>query len=290
VVGVNVELDPDINSETKKITVDPQPTALESNTYRKTSESKPAVGGRPGAVPNEVPSNAPRDITTISHQESTLDENREQQTSVAGHEETVRRKAPLIPTMVTASIWLPKSYFKTLWHQQNPTAEGEDPKVPDPAELEAIEKEVTTKISESIVRTLPPPGAGESPFPQVHVSTYDDAPLIPIEPPATSATALAWLADNWQTIGLLLVGLASLLILRSMIRSTTPTPEAAPVVLSHASPLEEADEEEPEAEQVMLQRRSSPTGASLREELTAMVREDPDAAANVLRTWIGDAA
>ncbi len=66
VVGVNVELDPELGSESRKVVVDPQPTALESNTYRKTSENRPSPGGRPGAVPNEVPSNTPRDIASIS--------------------------------------------------------------------------------------------------------------------------------------------------------------------------------------------------------------------------------
>ena len=45
-----------------------------------------------------------------------------------------------------------------------------------------------------------------------------------------------------------------------------------------------------ESEPIILQRRTSSTGGSLRDELTTMVREDPDAAANVLRNWIGDAA
>ena len=53
------------------------------------------------------------------------------------------------------------------------------------------------------------------------------------------------------------------------------------------SPEEEEDEEEP---QVILQRKGESSGMSLRDELINMVREDPDAAANVLRTWIGDAA
>jgi flagellar M-ring protein FliF len=51
----------------------------------------------------------------------------------------------------------------------------------------------------------------------------------------------------------------------------------------------EEQQEEPEPHPV-LHRRGASSGSSLREELTAIVREDPDAAANVLRTWIGDAA
>ena len=290
VVGVNVELDSDLASETKKVTVDPQPTAVESNTYRKTAESKPAVGGRPGAVPNEVPSNAPRDIASVTNQETTLDENREKQVSVAGHEETIRKKAPLIPKFVTATVWIPKSYFRTLWHQQHPTPAGTEPKVLDDAELVQIENDVTKKISDSIVHTLPRPEVGDSPYPQVHVTSYDDIPTIPLESPSLSSTALAWLSINWRSIGLLLLGLASLVMLRGMIRAATSKAVTPAVSLPQLMPTEEPAEEESAEQPIVLQRRVASTGASLRDELTAMVREDPDAAANVLRTWIGDAA
>jgi flagellar biosynthesis/type III secretory pathway M-ring protein FliF/YscJ len=36
-------------------------------------------------------------------------------------------------------------------------------------------------------------------------------------------------------------------------------------------------------------RRSADGGPSLRDELSDLVKEDPDAAANILRTWIGQA-
>ena len=37
-------------------------------------------------------------------------------------------------------------------------------------------------------------------------------------------------------------------------------------------------------------RRFNFTGGEIKEELTALVRENPDAAASLLRNWIGDAA
>jgi flagellar M-ring protein FliF len=91
-------------------------------------------------------------------------------------------------------------------------------------------------------------------------------------------------------MGLLGVGLVSLFVLRSMIRSATPpvTSDAAQALPELAQVSDEPmDEEEAEA---MLHRRAPSTGATLQEELILMVRDDPDAAANVLRTWIGDAA
>jgi flagellar M-ring protein FliF len=50
---------------------------------------------------------------------------------------------------------------------------------------------------------------------------------------------------------------------------------------------EEEEENAPAAPR--LRRRRSKGGPSLRDELVEIVREDPDAAANILRNWIGTA-
>jgi flagellar M-ring protein FliF len=291
VVGVNVELDPELDSESRKVTVDGQPAAMETYNYRKVSENNPSPGGRPGTVANEVPSNTPRDIATIVHQESNLDENREEQVAVAGHEQTTHKKAPLIPTTVTATVLVPKSYFRKLWEQQHPTAAGAEPKTPDPVQLKSIEQAVTDTINKTVGRTLPPLEPGETAASRVEVSSYDDLPPPLIEPPTLAATAQDWFSDNWQSLALVGVGLLSLLMLRSMVRSNVPpTPVSHAQVSIPTKNTEEPAEESPELEPIMLNRRTPSTGASLRDELTAMVREDPDAAANVLRRWIGDAA
>ena len=289
VVGVNVEVDPELGSESRKVVVDPQPTAVESNTYRKTTENRPAPGGRPGAVPNEVASNTPRSISSVSAQESTLDENREQQVSVPGHEQTVRKKAPLIPTSVTATVLVPESYIENLWKQKNPEAtEG-----PKDGDLEPISTPLIESIKKTVLSTLPPPPADStSTTSLVEVTTFVDLPAPEVEPPSFATTAQYWFTNNWQNLGLGGLGLLSLLMLRSMVKSNVPAPATSSVALP-AAPKKAADEpvqDEPAPEPIILQRRQHPAGGSLRDELTAMVKEDPDAAANVLRTWIGDAA
>ena len=289
VVGVNVEVDPELGSESRKVVVDPQPTAVESNTYRKTTENRPAPGGRPGAVPNEVASNTPRSISSVSAQESTLDENREQQVSVPGHEQTVRKKAPLIPTSVTATVLVPESYIENLWKQKNPEAtEG-----PKDVDLEPISTPLIESIKKTVLSTLPPPPADStSTTSLVEVTTFVDLPAPEVEPPSFATTAQYWFTDNWQNLGLVGLGLLSLLMLRSMVKSNVPAPATSSVALP-AAPKKAADEpvqDAPAPEPIIMQRRPHPAGGSRRDELTAMVKEDPDAAANVLRTWIGDAA
>ena len=87
------------------------------------------------------------------------------------------------------------------------------------------------------------------------------------------------------------LGLVSLLMLRSIVRGgidATPAPaETHPTATPRASD-DENTEPTPTPPSRTLRRRES--GMSLRDELTELVREDPDAAAAILRSWIGNAS
>jgi flagellar M-ring protein FliF len=84
-----------------------------------------------------------------------------------------------------------------------------------------------------------------------------------------------------------MVGLAmfSLMMLRSMVRGTT-------VAMAPQKAEGPAGENEPIPEEKTIQPsqrlgKFSGSGPTLRDELSELVQEDPDSAANILRTWIG---
>jgi flagellar M-ring protein FliF len=187
-------------------------------------------------------------------------------------------------------VLVPKSYLAKLWHQENPGDPSAEPKEPGDAELQPIELKVKDKITKAVVRTLPPQDPTAPAASLVEVSSYEDLPPATLEPPTATASALAWVTDNWHRLALFGVGIVSLLMIRSMVRATAPAAPTSAPALSVVAPPEETREPAAAAEPPALNRRARATGSSLREELTTMVREDPDAAANVLRTWIGDAA
>ena len=93
--------------------------------------------------------------------------------------------------------------------------------------------------------------------------------------------ALAWLGNHWSTLGTGLLGLVSLVMLRSMVRSV-PAPEPVAASTPMAPDDDEIAEpvvgERPAAAKVTpaqrLKRREK-GGPSLREELVEVVREDP---------------
>ncbi len=296
-VNVNVEMSPELAHSTTSVKLDPKPVALSSSeSSRETTTQLPNHGGRPGALPNGV-GNQPVAVTTANTGtgESTSSESRSDQRNIAGHEQTIASSAPLAPRKVTAAIDVPSSYYAEVWRQRNPAPAGQQPKTPDSAMLAQIETETTKRIQETVRNLLPPVIEGTNPYPHITVSTYTDLPGQPIAPPALAALAQSWLADNWQTLATVGLGCFCLLMVRSMVRSSAarlaPTP-AATAAGAHAPRLAatpDADEE-PVEPAVALRKRFQSSGPDLKAELHELVKENPDAAANVLRMWIGDAA
>lgn len=298
VVGVNVELNTELDTHTQSTIFQPKTVPISSTDISEENTSTtPGPGGRPGSVPNGVGpgSNAPAQVATSSVGAQTQStKTRNDQKAIASSEQTSIHKLGLTPKHFTASIALPTSYFTKVWREQHPTPPGTPAKEPDAAELRKIEDDTRSTIEKSVVSLFPPVEKGTDKYPQVTVTTYTDLPRPPEVPPSTTDKATSWIAGNWQTVALVVVGLFSLVMLRGMLRpgpSASPAAAAAegtpaPQLAAIGGDDEAGDEDAPPARK----RRFRSTGSSLRDELTDMVKEDPSAAVNVLRNWIGDAA
>ena len=87
----------------------------------------------------------------------------------------------------------------------------------------------------------------------------------------------------------------SLMMLRSVVKAVPPAPAPAAPALTIASeePPTHAKEHHPPAEAAApaddRPRLRLKKGATIRDDLVEIVREDPDAAADILRAWIGKA-
>lgn len=304
IVNVNVELDPQLQSTSQKVVIDAKPTPIKSSeSTRENSTTQKQIGGRPGAEPNGVGNSAVAINTASIAPETTSNESKSEVNSAVGHEQSTLVKAGLTPTRVTAAILIPQSHFLKVWQSRNATADGAAPKAPEAAELSKIETEVSKKVNEVVVNLLPTVPEGTNPYPQIKVESYADFAK-PAPPAITLAdNALAWFGDNWQTLGMLMVGLFALLMVRSMVNSSGTSPAAAAATASahaaghgggHGGAAGDADgaDEGDEAPAVisMLKRNFDPNTPNLKEELRDLVKEDPDAAAAILRNWIGDAA
>ena len=297
VVGVNVELDPRINQTSNTQTYNqPQPVRTTNTTSKLTSRSAP-TGGRVGAVPNGGLGNRAEEVAvTQGGSESTSSESHEESVAVIGHETVNTVEAGMTPTAVTVAIQVPASYFRTIWQERNPARAGQPPAQPEAADLKHIETEEAGRIQKSVMNLIPRLSAGKDPYQRVEVNSYLDAPIAEAVTPTTVQQATNWLSSNWTTLLTAAMALLALVFVRSTLRQAKQAPaqgESSPLVLAAEAGADEAADQAGEDAAVVnhaLKRRFQTAGPNLRDELADLVREDPDAAANILSTWIGDAA
>ena len=249
-----------------------------------------APGGRPGLVAQGAMVNQSATVTGPSSGGSseTKTESKSESLSVPNTTVTEEVKEPLIPKEVKVAVSVPSSYLEKVWAGQNPTEEGQEPQKPDQNALTQIGDEVTTKIKATVGNLLPEPeDPNVSVTDLVTVEVFQDIVSPEIPGPSMAENTMAWFGQYWSTLGMVGLALFSLMMLRSMVRSVAPavepaTPDGAPTTPGAAAEAETAEE-------AVLSRLGtfSGSGKSLRDELTDLVQEDTDAAANILRTWIG---
>ena len=147
----------------------------------------------------------------------------------------------------------------------------------------------------AIVPLLGPVEPGVDRASQLAISSFHPIEHAPHTPLTPEKLALEWAEKNWQALGVGGLILVGLLVLRSALKPNRPVPaapQAAEPETGRSLFLVTEDDLEPMAEEP--HRDLAPLAAgppdALREELIRMVRQDPQAAASVLRTWIGNAS
>ncbi|HBT76656.1 MAG TPA: hypothetical protein DEB39_06965 [Planctomycetaceae bacterium] len=203
--------------------------------------------------------------------------------------------APFAPRRVNATVRIPRSYIRAIWARENArpgeTVEGPNEEQMRQAETRLI-NDVKLEVANLIKDYRDPtvPDITES----VVVLPFTDDPPAPVEPPTFMESTSAWLADNWSTLALIGIVSAGLFILWSITRPAKPDP----IVIYEAPeiPAEElerryapsTEEEEEEIERLRTLTSFDKSMRSLQEEVAELVEENPDAAAAILRQWIGN--
>ncbi len=296
VVATNVDVNPEVESKKDVVSVDPKPVpvSVSEDTTTSTTSSNP-VGGPPGAASNGL-SNRPASITAGNNQKSDQEVSKTRQTNVVGQSTTSQVLAGLTPARVSVTIGVPSSYYENIWRERNPTPVGSPPKTPEPQQLAQIETTESKKIHEFVVQLLPVQLTPDKVDPDklVQVSTFQHIASTPIALPTIAEQGLFWLSQYWSTLGMIGLGMASLVMLRSMTKTSPASAQSSSESAAEAI-AEEADAgQEPATAQMPSEaaarlKRRAKSGPSLRDDLVEIVREDPDAAANILRNWIGTA-
>jgi len=296
-VQVTAELDDTIERTTRTTTPEGDATPLtESSQETESERTHKDVGGRIGLTA-QGPSRGNEQSSSEKTVDTTRDTIREAQ-NLVGTKEDFSKISGLVPKHVRAGIAIPKDYLIDVWREQE-IRRGEDPNGPLPNDidtrLELVKNNVVQDIGSVIVPLLPKE-LGKDAFSDVQVTFFESLTPAEIEPPSMADNALVWAGRNFSTMTMAGIALVSLIMLRSMVKSI---PASEPVVAFESPTLslhvgeggtntntdEGADDMEESRPRLKLKK-----GHNLKEDLTEIVREDPDAAAAILRSWIGNAA
>jgi flagellar M-ring protein FliF len=256
----------------------------ESMNERTVDSTQPA--GRPAFAAQ----NAARALSTLSAQGTSQAETQSEssQESLPSTTKTVTETAGLTLKRVAVTVTVPTNYYEKVWLKENPPPDGEAPKRPEETDLAPIRTRIESEIKQTVAQIVPRPDDGTDPQELVHVAELPSLTPPTLPQPGFAENAFAWLGSYWSTLGLLVLAFFSLLVLRSMIRA----PGMTTATTASMSTSREADQEDETSEQEAAQRqfqRFDGSGVSLRDELSDLVTEDPDTAANILRNWIGSA-
>jgi flagellar M-ring protein FliF len=292
IAGVNVEVSAELNDVAEEVTTTVKPDT--KGTPSRVSESKEsseqfaaAPAGQPGTTSQgpgrQPPTLAPESKNTTKNEMSETDH-------VVGGTESRTVKQDFTPKEVWATVTVPSSYILEVWKSRNPTV-TEPPK---PEDLKTVQDNVVSKIEEIVEPLLfIQANRGQNTYKFVRVVVLDSLSQPAIEPPSIASNAVGWAGRYWSTLAMLGVAMFSLLVLRNVVKSApsggSPAAASAPALTLHADdagPNKDSGNAEAEEERPRLRLKKS---KSLKDDLVDIVREDPDAAADILRSWIAKA-
>ncbi|MCA9230405.1 MAG: hypothetical protein KDA57_07125 [Planctomycetales bacterium] len=299
-VQVTAELDIVVERTTKLIEPNGEAVAQRETTLLDESETTEIdQGGRPGLTSQGPTRNADQEPQVTVKNRNTV--NNSDADNFIPTKEEFFTETGMTPENVRVAIAVPSDYLVSVWREQE-RKKGNDVDQPLPANIQAIldpiKVEVIKNIENAVVQLLPKKLA-ENAFSDVAITFFESLTPEPIAPPSTASQAMAWASQNFGTMTMALIAMVSLVMLRSMVKAIPPSePDAginAAALAFNTTGAEgsaagggeggtSADEKETGRTKLRLTK-----GPNLKEDLTEIVREDPDAAAAILRTWIGNA-
>lgn len=208
----------------------------------------------------------------------------------AGSENPVEPAAPVdrqwVPGRVTAAITIPGRYFEQLVRKNHPRAVDAAGEI-DPVALTALRDEVCQKIQRHVL-TVIPHDAQVDPSELVSVTSFDQVAARAPQTVLPAAAPREWWREQGVVLGLITVGAFVLAVFWSRLRA--PVKQQRSDRQMRLDDAEPAPLNGPHSAAGPASRRASSSAAALREELAQSVRDNPDAAADILRSWIGNAS
>lgn len=229
-------------------------------------------------------------LTVKANRNQTIKTTRKEE-GVIGFTTQPVRKSGYVPTQVWATIAVPRDYLLQVWRTRSPTPTGWNSGGPNQQELDTLAKE-QKRIIENLVAPLLPRPIEEESTKYVTVEFVDSVTASPSQAPSLANTVLSWMDRHWSFLSMVGLAMLSLLMLRSITSAYLRNKDS--IVAKQDNTLKDNNDviSSPEMNQAR-NSTSKPHGRTeslVADDLVEIVHEDPDAAAMILRKWIGKAA
>jgi flagellar M-ring protein FliF len=291
-VEVSAELDDTIQETVQNLKPDKQGTALKTLTVEETTSSGTLDGGGPPGVTAQGPNRQGVTTQLAQRESSKTSKTTDEADNLVGQEQRALQRTGFTPKEDWATVTIPRSYVETIWKQRNPDATD----APKPEDLTTIQQNLITQVEEIVLPLLTRQSKGEDEYKHVRVAVVDSIPMPAIVPPSLADNALAWTGRYWTSLAMVGVAMFSLLVLKSVVKGA---PGGSPLAATPTLTLHAEDGSggagaggdatssggNPERTRLRIKK-----GVSLKDDLAEMVKEDPDAAAAILKSWIGKAS
>ncbi len=291
IVAVSVEVEP-TRKHTDSVAYDRAKSVepMISSEDSETSSSSPIAGGEPGARSNTGADIEGGGAVTQTSNTTTA---KKEFAPKTGYEHTTAYNPAGVPTRISATVNVPRSYFVALYNQANPPAEGEEAKEPTDTELQPLVDDHLKRIKDQVMNLVSWQNDG-----RVVVDVYPDQSL---------AVALAGMGVRGgggvggllgngmiKTGGLGALALVAVFVVFMMARKPMKEQEVPSAVELAGLPpdLTAEDDVAGEAGEV----ETALTGIELdddqlasrkvSEQVTAMIKNDPIEAAQLLKRWV----
>lgn len=299
--GVRVQVKADIDNtlEKRSVQVNPEEKTAMLKRQETLDESKQSAGGNGGApgINAQGPGRNGTDAT-LAKQDSS--EKKTEQTTidnVVGTRTEEVITAGLKLQSADASVAIPQSYVVSVFKMKALDETGTEPDKISPQEMQATQADIKGRVEEIVKPLLPSLRIGEDEYKQANITFFQDLAPAEIAAPSMASNIFGYAERYANTLAMAGVALVSLVMLRSIanggggkddlpsvasLRLDTGSGEAGSRSAGGAGGGGDIEEERQK-----LKLRKAET---LKDDLAEMVSGDPDAAAEILKNWISNAA
>ena len=255
-------------------------------------------GRRPGYEMQKDNSPLPyRDVSMNESLKFMEKEARDRVGNVMQGDENDKEFGPFPLLGISTTVRVPYSYFLNTWRQTKKMVMGDEAAEPQPGEIELWITDEIVRLKNQLhplLRMRNPLVTEDAELEKlIIIEPYHTQDMEPLPEETAWQQLTAWFGGNWKTMGLFVLVAASLGVLWGVTRPQKPEPiiiYEAPEMPNVELDSEEYEEDDEESGARRTLEPFNKSMRSLQEEVSDLVNENPDAAASVLRQWIGRVA